>query len=93
MRTSRVDAGAEARASGVTRTIILPLAAFGLVAGGLFAVNMAISGDWNYQGGGDRRSYYFEFPFQNDVPVHDLGVSKSRENAYPVARRNRNIAT
>ena len=25
--------------------------AFGVVAGGLFAVNMAISGEWNYQGG------------------------------------------
>jgi hypothetical protein len=57
--------------------------AFLLVAGGLFGVNMAISGDWNYQGGGEdvRKSYYYEFPFQNDVTVHELGVSKSRDTA------------
>ena len=61
------------------RAALLSIAAFVLVAGGLFAVNMAISGDWNYQGGGDRRSYLWEFPFQNDVPIHDLGASKSRE--------------
>jgi hypothetical protein len=54
-------------------------AAFAVVAGGLFAVNMAISGDWNYQGGGDRKSYLFEFPFQNEVTRPDVGAPKSRE--------------
>jgi hypothetical protein len=39
-------------------------AVFALVAGGLFAANMAISGEWNYQGG-QRATYDFEFPFQN----------------------------
>ena len=39
-------------------------AAFALMAGGLFAANMAISGEWNYQGG-QRATYDFEFPFQN----------------------------
>ena len=33
------------------------------VGGGLFLVNMAISGEWNYQGG-YRRTFQFEFPFQ-----------------------------
>ena len=33
------------------------------VGGGLFLVNMAISGEWNYQGG-YRRTFEFEFPFQ-----------------------------
>jgi hypothetical protein len=44
---------------------------------------MAISGAWNYQGGGPevRKSYYYEFPFQNDVPAHELGVAKSRDSA------------
>jgi hypothetical protein len=51
---------------------------FVLLAGGLFAINKAISGEWNYQGG-DRDTYYFEFPFQNEVPRHELGQSKSRE--------------
>jgi hypothetical protein len=65
------------------RTALLATAAFVLVAAGLFAANMAISGDWNYQGGGEdvRKSYYYEFPFQNDQPVHPLGVSKSRDTA------------
>jgi hypothetical protein len=76
------EAPASTNAFGVTR-LLLPLLAFALVAGGLFAINMAISGAWNYQGGGEdvRKAYYFEFPFQNDLPVHDLGVSKSRDTA------------
>ena len=52
--------------------------AFLLVAVGLFAINKAISGEWNYQGG-DRDTYYVEFPFQNEVPKHELGQAKSRE--------------
>ena len=60
---------------------LLVILAFIVVAGGLFGINMAISGYWNYQGGGPevRKAYYFEFPFQNDLPPHDLGVSKSRD--------------
>ncbi|HXT30261.1 MAG TPA: hypothetical protein VN716_13300 [Vicinamibacterales bacterium] len=64
--------------SAFRRKILFPVAAFALVAGGLFAVNMAITGAWNYQGG-DRRSYYVEFPFQTDGTRNELGVSKSRE--------------
>src|SRR5207253_2977671 len=52
--------------------------AFVAVTGGLFAVNLAVSGEWSYQGG-ERASYYYEFPFQNDEPKHELGVTKSRE--------------
>jgi hypothetical protein len=58
--------------------IAAPIAAFALCAGGLFAVNLAITGEWNYQGG-DRRSYLFEFPFQNDAMKPDVGAAKSRE--------------
>jgi hypothetical protein len=64
-------------AHGVNRMVVA-VAAFLLVAGGLFGVNRAISGEANYQGG-ERASYYYEFPFQNDDPKHDLGVTKSRE--------------
>ena len=53
---------------------------FAAVAGGLFAINVAISGEWNYQGG-DRKSYYAEFPFQTDGTRNSLGVEKSRETA------------
>src|SRR5262245_39355018 len=60
-----------------TSTIVGTALAFVVLAGGLFAINKVISGEWNYQGG-DRETYYFEFPFQNEVPKHDLGLSKSR---------------
>ncbi len=59
-------------------TILATGFAFMLLASGLFAINKAISGEWNYQGG-DRDTYYVEFPFQNAVPKHELGQSKSRE--------------
>ena len=51
--------------------------AFVLVTGGLFGLNKVISGEWNYQGG-ERETYYVEFPFQNDVAKDELGLSKSR---------------
>jgi hypothetical protein len=53
---------------------------FVIVAGGLFAVNTAITGEWNYQGG-ERKSYYFEFPFQTEGSTNQLGVDKTRETA------------
>ena len=48
---------------------------------------MAITGDWNYQGGGDRKSYYHQF--RDSRSRHEqlrptrsqLGVPKSREDA------------
>ena len=55
-------------------------AAFLLVAVGLFAVNMAISGEWNYQGG-TRNTFYWEFPFQNDTSTFEVGSEKSRDEA------------
>jgi hypothetical protein len=49
---------------------------------GLFAVNMAISGDWNYQGGGEnRRTFYWEFPFQTEKAVFEVGLTKARDEA------------
>ena len=65
-------------ASAFRRKILWPVLAFALCAGGLFAINLAITGEWNYQGG-DRRWYSFEFPFQNDVTKPQVGASKSRE--------------
>ena len=60
------------------RNPLLPILAFALCAGGLFAINFAISGEWNYQGG-DRTTYTFEFPFQNEVAKPEVGAPKSRE--------------
>ena len=45
--------------------------AFGVVAGGLFGVNMAISGGWNYQGG-DRKTFAAEFPLQTPTSGWDI---------------------
>jgi hypothetical protein len=69
--------------SAFRRKILLPLTAFVLIAGGLFAINLAITGNWNYQGGGDRKSYVFEFPFQNEVTKPEVGAPKSREGFLP----------
>ena len=38
---------------------------------GLFAINLAISGEWNFQGG-YRKTFYFEFPFQ--TPASDFEI-------------------
>jgi hypothetical protein len=65
--------------SAFRRKVLLPVVAFTLVAGGLFAVNMAITGAWNYQGGGGRKSYVTEFPFQNEVTPPQVGAPKSRD--------------
>lgn len=52
---------------------------FVLVTGGLFAINLAISGDWNYQGG-DRRTFYWEFPFQTATSAFDrIGTAMARD--------------
>ncbi|HVL67865.1 MAG TPA: hypothetical protein VM364_11430 [Vicinamibacterales bacterium] len=55
-------------------------AAFVAVAAGLFAVNTAISGEWNYQGG-ERRTFHWEFPFQTPDSVLDVGTPMARDEA------------
>jgi hypothetical protein len=66
-------------ASAFRRKVLRPALAFALVAGGLFAVNMAITGAWNYQAG-ERKSYVTEFPFQNEVMPPQVGAPKSRDD-------------
>ena len=52
------------------------------VAIGLFAINLAITGDWNYQGGGEnRRTFYWEFPFQTENSAFTVGAEKARDEA------------
>ena len=63
------------------------------VAGGLFALNVAISGEWNYQGG-DRTTYTYEFPFQNPVPsALQIGAPKSRDEALTEVLFDRRVFT
>jgi hypothetical protein len=50
---------------------VVASALFLAVAVGLFAVNVAITGDWNYQGG-DRRTFLWEFPFQTPHSTFDV---------------------
>ncbi len=44
---------------------------FAVVADGLFGINMAMTGGWNYQGG-DRKTFYAEFPFQTPTSGFDI---------------------
>ena len=65
------------------RRLALSLAAsavFLAAALGLFGANVAITGEWNYQGG-QRNTYYYEFPFQTPASTFDVGQQKARDGA------------
>jgi hypothetical protein len=65
--------------------------AFAVVALALFAVNMAISGEWNYQGGQDRSTFYYEFPLQTPRSGFDVGAPKERNEALTEIIFNRSV--
>jgi hypothetical protein len=50
--------------------------AFGVIVGGLFAINLGVTGDWNFQGG-DRNTYYGAFPFQTPDAGFDVGLDRA----------------
>jgi hypothetical protein len=55
------------------RRVFVAGAIFAVVGAVLVAGNLAITGDWNFQGG-DRRTFYGSFPFQNQgVQWDDVG--------------------
>jgi hypothetical protein len=56
----------------------LSSAVFALACAGLFGINTAISGEWNYQGG-ERNTFYWEFPFQTADSGFEVGAAKSRD--------------
>jgi len=59
---------------------------------GFFGVNMAISGDWNYQGGGpNRATFYWEFPFQTEKSGFQVGAEKARDEALAHIIFNRSV--
>ena len=64
-------------------------ATFALIAGGLFAVNMGVSGEWNYQGG-DRKTFYWEFPFQTAESGFE-GTIRARDEALTDIIFNRSV--
>jgi hypothetical protein len=51
-------------------------ALFGVLVGGLFLVNLAITGDWNFQGG-ERNTYYGAFPFMTASAGFDVGLDRA----------------
>lgn len=62
-------------------------AAFAVTVAAGFALNAAVTGDWNYQGG-DRRTYYGRFPFENPGDAFDaIGISMTT-NAVVVEARS-----
>lgn len=58
-----------------TRLAVTVAAVFAATVAAGFALNAAVTGDWNYQGG-DRRTFYGRFPFESpDAAFDDLGIS------------------
>lgn len=61
--------------------LIATSALFVAVAAGLFGINTAITGEWNYQGG-ERRTYAWEFPFQTPASsFYSAGMPMARDEA------------
>jgi hypothetical protein len=60
---------------GRWRHLLATSLVFGLVVAGFFAINVAITGEWNFQGG-ERVTCYVEFPFQK--ATSDLSVCMDR---------------
>jgi hypothetical protein len=57
-------------------------ALFGLVLGGLFFINLAVTGEMNYQGG-DRKTFYGRYPFQSPgLSFENTGLSKVTAEIY-----------
>ncbi len=55
-------------------------ALFAVCAGGLFLTNMAITGEWNFQGGA-RSTFVYEFPFQSATSTFDVGLPMGRDES------------
>ena len=57
-------------------------ALFGIVLSGFFVVNLAITGEMNYQGG-DRKTFYGRYPFQRpDLNFENTGLAKVTAEIY-----------
>lgn len=61
------------------RTIALNLAAFSLALGLFFGLNLALTGDLNYQGG-ERKTFYGRFPFdEQGGSFETTGITRATE--------------
>lgn len=54
--------------------------AWTMVTVGLFGINVAVSGEWNYQGG-DRHTCYETYPFQQDGAGLEVCAERGRDEA------------
>ncbi|HKW03137.1 MAG TPA: hypothetical protein VJN96_25150 [Vicinamibacterales bacterium] len=58
------------------------MAAFFLTVGGFFFANKLVTGEWNYQGGDSRKSFYDVYPFQDATKTFEsLGGEMSTNDA------------
>jgi hypothetical protein len=61
------------------RPAVAAAALFAVVGGVLVAGNIAVTGEWNFQGG-DRRTFYGRYPFQPSQPGWDeLGLDRATD--------------
>ncbi|MFB3853693.1 MAG: hypothetical protein ACE148_07700 [Vicinamibacterales bacterium] len=58
------------------RAAFLSTAVVGALIVGLFAANVAITGDWNFQGG-ERRTFYTAFPYLPGGADFDVGMDRA----------------
>lgn len=74
------------------RHAIATAAVLGVVITALFAVNVAVTGDWNYQGG-DRATFYPEagYPFDAKGHVFDDGADRGRSESRSDAMFDRRV--
>lgn len=69
------------------RGVVLEMLRRGLVlaltVGGMFALNRAITGEWYYQGGAERKTFYGSFPFEGRTTFGNSGIWMSANQLGP----------
>jgi hypothetical protein len=60
------------------RSAAFSVAVFCVLGAALFGINMAVAGEWNFQGG-DRRTFYTAFPFLPGGATFDMGADKATD--------------
>jgi hypothetical protein len=63
------------------RQAVLVGVAFLLFSAGAFGVNKMVAGEWNYQGGDDRRTFNDQFPYSDPSTTFDKGWAMVTENS------------
>lgn len=78
---------------GVVREWLRRGAILALVVAALFGLNRAITGEWYYQGGAERKTFYGTFPFEGRTTFGNSGVWMSANQLGPrVAGQEESVA-